>query len=256
MRTSTIALILIFAALTLPAAADQGFVQSLQWRSPDGVAANGLFVFRKNESVYNERMLFEASDGRRFVLSARLDARSGSDTVRLTDDESGWWLEVVTDYRHRAQDMKTFLHSMRPEEAEPPKTIGISLATKDGQTFALKSVPFSARDVEHHDALANAFLDGGARLKIPEEVRTALATELPFLDLAFGEPYAGTGYSFRAPIDVLRALLGTKTSSKNVAVKVLHHTRGLVLRRNEDLSLAARFRLIATPIEPLGPIEQ
>ena len=249
MPKNSMRLFILCGLIATAALADDGFIREYEWRAGDVIAARGVYVLRKSPRVHTSTLLYASAAGARFVLYSHSDAKTGVFSTRLTDDESGWWIEVGTRFGAHAETMSAFVKLMDPETGRPPANIAMFVQTRDHQNARAVTVPFADSAEKQWRTLASPLAKW--KRDVPSEVAARLRSELPQLQRALGDVYSGLTYGFRAPVDVAMAAMDISQSGAVVATREKSGGRGFLLVASDQLALASTFRSISDPSEPL-----
>lgn len=127
------------AALMLPTGAtiaDEPAVQQvMQWIPVEGTAATKearvLQITERRSGVLMSRRLIEPPAGHRVVVTLSTNGYAGTFLTQLVDDETGWWVELETDFGFETENLKEFLNLVGDRINEPEATLHLTLRTSE-----------------------------------------------------------------------------------------------------------------------------
>lgn len=143
-RRSALAYIaLLLASLAIPAqAATAGFHQSYRWVDEAGeLIGQGLMVREHDERGSVKRVLVQPPGGDRLIFNITYSARSGCIQVRVADDESGWWSELLLEMGTIANDYPSFLEQLLELGDRQPSVESVTFTASGGARVELAGAP-------------------------------------------------------------------------------------------------------------------
>lgn len=181
-----LALALLLTTVARPSLAeDTSYRVLLEWEGLEETSVgSGLFFYTDDAGGQTNTILIRTPTGQRFVGTERLDAIKGTDTFRIQDDTSRWWVETSIEWPRRWASMSAFFDqgSVDLEEAiENGEEMRILLRTPKGPVVD-SSFPLMIPG-EDFEALGR-HLEGRSEGGLEEEMPADLVEALPFLEAA------------------------------------------------------------------------
>ncbi len=130
--------------------------------------------------------LVEAPDGTRVILRSVLNARRGLDRTRLTDEASGWWVELTLDYERTFLDLDQFF-AFTLDQGEQLGAQPVRLVTQSGISLGGRFKPSAGEKGRYLARFVDHLLAEGELARLGEQVPRGLA---PLLGLADPGPVA------------------------------------------------------------------
>lgn len=233
---SSIAAFCLFAALAIPVRADHGFTQDVTWRiaGTSDPIARAVYVMRSGNDDQASRLLVVTPEGRHIVLTNRLRA-SGVMTMTLRDETSGWTVTYTQNFGVKRATLQELFRAVDPENLDDDAQVTLTLESSGGTAFTA-TVPFGQT---HDQEFATVLMDSKASEQLRTAVPTEVRHELPFLDMALIDDVQGG--SFRALVEILRAVLDDEASVPAVKADLGRRIRGWNLSSSDQMALVAGF---------------
>lgn len=205
MRAVVVAIVIACGAA---AQTDYGYLRDLTWVTKDGASIHALWSFRGGEGSHEASMRAESPSGRRYRFSHALDTRSGTVRVRLTQEETGWWVELVTDLGVQRPDLNALMQAFDPANLPPGHQVTMTLTSSSGEALPATRVAYASG--EEYRSLAGKFT-----LK---DAPADLAADLEFFESAFTAENE-YGFEFRPLVVASRVALGGHAPAAAVKVQ-------------------------------------
>jgi hypothetical protein len=227
------------------AARDAAFTQSIQWSAPEA-SARGLFIVRITPDLYTTRMLVEAPNGSRLVLTQEWIAQRGIARYVLLSDEAGWWIEVTKDYRAHAETVPQFFQLINGPMA--PRVTKIMTRTSTGASFEA-DVPVSNGDTGEA-AFVRVVRENAAGTRITGELPPDVRGAVPFIrsTLMIDDDH---GLQFNWVLAVVEALVPGRSKVTQFEKTAGPRHATAEVDDADQIAFVSRFRTVGNPRMPL-----
>lgn len=182
-----------------------------------------------------------------------ISASRGVETIRLSDDQTGQWVQVVKEFGVKAPGVDEWLDlAMEDSQKDPERRIRMVVSTSSGLEHACEVPVEPSRGEEE---LTACLLDAQAAKRLVDELTPEIRRSLTFLASALGAP-GGVTRPHSLPPRLLLALSADRSSEtvQTDSVKtdwgqeVGAPTKGLSIQEGRWMRLLETFRQV-TPAD-------
>jgi len=238
------------------------FVEVLRFHKAGGTEdLLGLRAIYTGPAGQITKALLQMPDDSPLVVTFVVRPRVGSFTTRITDDDTGWWVEMSNSYQVRADTLEDFFAKLSGEP-QPP-AFSSRITAQNGFGASIERVPDAEEVAEVIRALRQSAQLEELAKAVPESVRSRLVA----LNALSSSPFEG-GDSWkvlglegnRLAQVVVHALVASsfvdhRQPKSEWSVRSERAQKWAEMRNPQLIDFVARFRSIGTDKAPLSEEE-